>query len=134
MAYYLFENLGDMNNMRFIVALVLTLSASSLAQGQTGNGEICAASVSDLQSLVAEVDTQEDLDGLIAEIKSCSGLSVFKINQLLRIVAKAADANANVVTSSEAIQVPLPKALINQGSSNVSTAASTNRKTASASS
>ena len=134
MAYYLFENLGDMNNMRFIVALVLTLSASSLAQGQTGNGEICAASVSDLQSLVAEVDTQEDLDGLIAEIKSCSGLSVFKINQLLRIVAKAADANANVVISSEAIQVPLPKALINQGSSNVSTAASTNRKTASASS
>ena len=134
MAYCLLENLRDINNMRIIAALLLTVSASSLAHGQTGAGEICAASVSDLQSLVAEVETQEDFDGLIAEIKSCSGLSVFKISQLLRIVAKAADANVNVVISSEAIQVPLPKALINQGSSNVSTAASTNRKTASASS
>jgi len=121
--------------MRIFAALALTVAVSNLAHAQAGSGEICNVSVSDLQSLVAETETQDDLDALISEIKSCSELSVFKTNQLLRVVAKAADGNTNVVTSSEAIQVPLPTALKNQGSANVSTAASTNRrKTASASS
>lgn len=118
--------------MRKLAAIAALTLVPCLAQGQVASDNACSATPQDLNAWAQTVGSQAELDEIIAELQACPGLSVFRINQLIRAVAVGASVNPNVVLADvEAIQLELPAFVQNPINNNTS---SEPRSTASASS